>query len=120
MLQALCKRRNIRIKHERYANALTASAVYNTARHSADDPTVTAFDFIRDEASAQRKEKRRQANAYIKKAIGDLPMGTSRKKYLEVRGKAIADVKAFGYADAEALMNECWPSLQPTEDEVAL
>ncbi|MGA9135549.1 MAG: hypothetical protein WB384_26360, partial [Candidatus Sulfotelmatobacter sp.] len=43
MFQALCKRRNIRIKYERYANAQTAAAVYNTARTKADDPMVHPF-----------------------------------------------------------------------------
>jgi len=113
MLQALCRRRNIRIKHERYAHGLTASAVYNTARHSTDDPVITAYDFIRDEASAQRKEKRRQARQYIKQTIGGLPMTTTREKFMEVRSKAINDLVASGHDDAEQLMNECWPSLKP-------
>lgn len=117
MFQALCKRRNIRIKYERYAHAMTTSAVYNVNRHSQDDPVITAFDFIRDERSALKKEKQRQAKQYIKQAIGGLPMTTTREKFLEVRSKVIADLTASGHKDAEQLMNACWPSLEPTEEE---
>jgi hypothetical protein len=119
VFQALCKRRNIRIKYERYAHAITASAVYNVNRHSADDPVISAFDFIRDEQSAVKQEKLRQAKQYIKQAIGNLPMTTSREKLLETRLKVIEDLRASGHADAEQLFTECWPSLTPDDAEKA-
>jgi hypothetical protein len=117
MFQALCKRRNISIKYDRYANALTASAIYNSNRASADDPVVTAFDFIRPEEDAARLDKIRKGKQYAKKAIGNLPMmTTTREKYLEARTRAIADLTASGYEDAEGLFNEVWPHLMPMEE----
>lgn len=116
MFQALCKRRNISIRYERYANALSASAIYNSNRASADDPVVTAFDFIRSEEDAAMRDKIRKGKQYCKRAIGNLPMlTTTRDKYLEVRTKAIADLTHDGYKDAEALFNEVWPHLMPME-----
>jgi hypothetical protein len=116
MFQALCMRRNVSIRYDRYANALTASAVYNSVRSSEDAPVVSAFDFIRDERSARKIEQRRQAKQFIKQVIGGLPMTTTREKFLEVRSKVINDLTASGHKDAEQLMNECWP-LTPSEKE---
>jgi hypothetical protein len=115
MFQALCKRRNVRIKYERYAHGLTASAVYNVNRGSVEDPVVTGFDFVRDEASARNKEEMNKARRYIKRALGNLPVGTTREKCLEIRLRAIADVRASGRDDAEQIMDECWPSLKPKD-----
>lgn len=117
MFLELCKRRNVAIRYDRYANALTASAVYNVNRSSADDPSVTAFDFVRDEKSARRREQRLEAKRYILKAIGGQPMATTRENLLEVRRKVIADLIAAGHDQAEELFDECWPHLTPTEDE---
>ena len=117
MFQALCKRRNIRIKYDRYANALTASAVYNANRASEESPVVYPFDFIRDEAAAKRLEKIREGKRYIRKVIGGLPMTTPRSKFLEIRRKAIADLTASNFHDAEALFDEVWPHLKPLDDE---
>jgi hypothetical protein len=113
----LAKRRNVSIKYDRYANALTASAIYNVNRGSADDPVVVAFDFIRPEEDAIKLEKVRETKRYIKTVIGQLPMTTPRSKFLDVRIKAIADVKASGNVDAEALFDEVWPHLKPTAEE---
>ncbi len=117
MFQELCKRRNIRIRHERYAAAQAAAAIYNVNRGSADDPTVSAFDFVRDEKSAKRKERIREAKQYIRKVIGNLPMATTRARLLEIRRRVIHDLVASGTANAEQLFNECWPSLVPTQEE---
>ena len=57
MFQALCNRRNVRIKYERFANAQTAAAVYNVNRVKADDPIISAMDFVRDEESSRKKER---------------------------------------------------------------
>jgi hypothetical protein len=117
MFQALCKRRNIAIKYDRYANALTASAVYNANRSSEESPVVYPFDFIRDEESAKRLEKIREGKRYIRKVIGGLPMTTPRSKFLEIRRKAIADLTTSKFEDAEALFDSVWPHLKPTEEE---
>jgi len=111
----LCKRRNLRIKYERFANAQTAAAVYNVNRHSEDTPIVEAFDFVRDEASAIKREERRKAKKFAQKALGNLPPMMSLEKIMEIRGKAIADLKASGRDDAEEIMNEVWPHLKPKE-----
>jgi len=113
----LAKRRNVGIRYDRYANALTASAVYNVNRGSEDSPTVCAFDFVRDEKSAAKLEKLREARQHVKKVIGQLPMTTPREKYLDVRRKVIADLTASKYENAEALFDEVWPHLKPTEEE---
>ncbi len=109
--RALCKRRNIRIKYERYANALTASAVYNVNRRSEETPTVTAFDFIRDEIDAEKKEQRNKAKSFVKTAF-NVRLGTPMEKILEIKVKVIADLKAAGYTDAEEIVYECFPHLK--------
>jgi hypothetical protein len=117
MFQALCKRRNVGIRYERYANALTASAVYNSIRGSEDSPTICAFDFIRDEKESIKLEKLREGKKFCKKVIGQLPMTTPRSKFLDVRRKAIIDLAASGYEDPETLFDSVWPHLIPTEEE---
>jgi hypothetical protein len=112
MFQALCKRRNIRIKYERYAHAQTAAAVYNTARTKADDPTVHPFDFVRDEESQRKKEELGKFRAFAQRAIGVLPIGTVQEKILEVRLKAVKDLEVAGCKDAEGLMDSVWPHLK--------
>jgi len=111
---ALCKRRNIRIRYERYAHAITASAIYNCNRADADASIVTAFDFIRTEEDAEKLEKLNKAKRFIKQALA-LPLGTDRAKFLEVRGKVIQDLKASGYQDAEQIVDESFPSLKENE-----
>jgi hypothetical protein len=113
----LAKRRNIAIRYDRYSNALTAAAVYNVHRGSVDDAVTTAFDFVRPEDEALKLEKVREAHRHIKKVIGGLPMMTPRPKLLDVRRRAIVDLKASGYEDPEAMFNEVWPHLKPTEEE---
>ncbi len=117
MFQALCKRRNIAIRYDRYASALTASAVYNVHRGSADDPVVVAYDFIRPEAEAIALQKVRDTQRYVKQVIGQLPMSTPRAKYLEIRDKTIADLRVSGHSNAEELFDQVWPHLKPTEAE---
>ena len=117
MFQALCRRRNVAIKYERYANALTASAVYNSVRTNEDSPLICAFDFLRDEKESAKLEKLREGKKFIKKVIGQLPMTTPRSKFLEVRSRAINDLTASGYETPEELFDSAWPSLKPTAEE---
>jgi hypothetical protein len=111
MFQALCKRRNVRIKYERLANALTASVVANVNRSNADDPVIVPFDFVRDDESAQRKERLNAAKRHCRKVL-NVPPKTSREKIVEIRGKAIKDLEAAGYPDAEQIFDSCWPHLK--------
>ena len=113
----LCKRRNVGIKCERFASAQAAAAIYNVNRSSVDDPLVTAFDFVRDEEQAEKKEKLLKGIKFVKKALGELPMNTTREKFLEVRGKVIADLNASGYDNAEQIVDDCFPSLKPKDSE---
>jgi sarcosine oxidase delta subunit len=110
MFQALCKRRNVQIKYDRFANAQTAAAVYNTNRSKADDPIIQPFDFIRDAESAQKKERLDAAKRHCRKVL-NIPANTSREKIMEIRGKAIKDLEAAGYSDAEQIFDSCWPHL---------
>ena len=115
MFQALCKRRNVRIKYERFANAQTAAAVYNAHRTKDEQPTVSAFDFVRDEESARKKEHLDRAKRHCKKVM-NAPKAT-REQIMEIRRKAIEDLKASGYENADDIMNECWPSLKPKDKQ---
>ena len=117
MFQALCKRRNVRIRYERYANSITAAAVLNVNRSSQDDPVVSAYDFVRDDESSQRKERLSQAKKFVSKIILDLPTTSPRAKYLEKRASAIHDLIQAGYSNAEEIFNGCWPNLKPTAEE---
>jgi hypothetical protein len=115
MFQALCRRRNIRLKHERFANALTASAVYNVNRASSDSPIMTAFDFVRDEKSSRARAERLAIKAQIAQSVGTMPTDTPREKFMEIRQRVIASLTAKGRADAEELWKEVWPTLVPIE-----
>ena len=108
---ALCRRRNIRIRYERYANAITAAAVYNVNRRSSDDAIVSAFDFVRDEQESEKQERLLKAKKFVRQALA-LPLGTPREKFLEVRIKVVADLKASGYDDATQIVDDCFPSLR--------
>jgi hypothetical protein len=115
MFNALCARRNIHFKHDRFANALTAAAVYNVNRASADAPVISAFDFIRDEKDSEAKAETQKIKAVIQQVVGLLPHDTPKEKLHEVRRKTIASLKAQGRQDAEQLFDSCWPSLRPKE-----
>jgi hypothetical protein len=117
MFQELAKRRNTRIRYDRYAAGMTAAAVYNVNRAGDDAPVITAFDFVRDDAAAAKLEKLREAKRFVKSAIGQMPMMTPRTKLLEIRSKAITDLTASGYNNAEAIFDSVWPTLKPTEEE---
>lgn len=110
MFHALCKRRNIRLKYERLSGAQAAAAVYNGHRNSESDPVVSAYDFIRDEASTRRRERLQQARQYVRKCL-TVPASTSPEKRLEIRNKVIADLVTAGYPDAEAIVNNCFAKL---------
>jgi hypothetical protein len=112
MFQALCKRRNIRIKYERYAHAMTASAVYNTSRTSDEQPAIRPFDFVMTEEQAVKKDRALKARQFCRKAMR-IPPNTPLEKVLEIRAKAIVDLRNNGYADAEEIFNEVWPTLKP-------
>jgi hypothetical protein len=75
MFTALCRRRNIHFKYERYANAITASAVYNCNRASADAPILTAFDFVKEvDPEREQTEKIRRL---IKEVVAHMPNSTT-------------------------------------------
>jgi hypothetical protein len=108
---ALTKRRNVRFKHERFANALTAAAVYNVNRTSAETPTISAWDFIRTVDPAQ--EQRDGIKKMILKVVGDLPCDTPRAKLLELRAKVVNSLTAQGCKNGAGIWAECWPALVP-------
>jgi hypothetical protein len=111
MFQALCNRRNVRIKYERFANAQTAAAVYNVNRVKADDPIISAMDFVRDEESSRKKERLDAAKRHCKKVLSNVPAATPLEKIMEIRSKAIKDLETSGYENADDIFNQCWPSL---------
>ena len=107
---ALCKRRNARLRHDRFASAITASAVYNVNRSSADAPLVEPIDFICPKPEAD--EQTQQIKKLFKEVIAALPQSTPAAKYKEIRDRSIADLEAQGRMDARELFNECWPTLK--------
>jgi hypothetical protein len=111
----LSKRRNVRIKYERYAAAQAAAAVYNVNRQRTEDPIVTAMDFVRTEEQSEKRERLLKAKRYVTRALGTLPMNTAFTRYLEVRSNVIKDLKADGYENAEQIVNDLFPSLGPKE-----
>jgi len=114
MFQALCKRRNVRIKYERFAGALSAAAIYNVNRGE-DYPIITAMDFVRDDEQQQELERKRS----MRRVLNQLGMTRGdRKKLLKLRAKMIADLKARGNHDAEEMCRAVWPSLTPTEKDM--
>ena len=115
MFNALCKRRNIRFKYEKLAHGITASAVYNVNRATPESPMISAFDFVRSEEASERRAERLRIIGIIKQTIGAMPSSTPREKFLKVRANIIAELKALGRDDAEAIFDECWPSLKPKE-----
>lgn len=114
MFWALGKRRNVKIKYERYAHGLTASMIYN-ANRGEDAPAIMPFDFIRDAESARKKEALSKARRFCSRSISTMPMGTPMEKLQSVRLKAIADLKASGHNDAEEIFDSMWPHLKPKE-----
>jgi len=119
MFQALCKRRNTRLKYERFANAQVAAAVYNMAgrMRSDDAPEVTAFDFVMDEEESAKRENDIKFRRYVQKAIGQLPISASLEKLREKRLKVIEDLRASGCGEPEAFFDSIWPHLKPKESE---
>jgi len=115
MFNALCERRNIRFKHDRYAAGMVAASVYNCARASKDAPLITAFDFVRSAEDAEARAEIDKIKALIKKVVGAMPSDTPMAKLQDVRNRTIASLKAQGRQDAEQLFSECWPSLTPKE-----
>jgi hypothetical protein len=113
MFNALCVRRNLKFKYDRFANALTASAVYNVNRTTNESPFITAFDFVRDEKQTAVKEERNKIIGTIKQVVGMMPSDTPREKFLAVRERVVNSLKSQGRVDAEELWAECWPSLVP-------
>ncbi len=115
--QALCKRRNLKFKMDRYAAAIPASAIYNVNRASTDAPLIEPMDFVRE------PDPYREQSSEIKKAIrhslrqllampckGQRPV--SLEQLQDVRTRFINNLKAQGRDDAEALFDECMPSLK--------
>jgi hypothetical protein len=119
MFRALCNRRNIRLKHERFANAQTAAAVYNVGRTSAEMPMLTGFDFVRDEEASKKRSEVLAIKASIKQSVGRMPVDTPRAAFLTMRTRMIDFLTAQGRTDAKELWAECWPELVPTEGETA-
>jgi len=115
MFNALCKRRNIHFKYDRFAAGMICSAVYNVNRAGADTPMLSAFDFIREEKDTAAKEETRKIKALIKQVVGQLPSDTPKDKLNVIRSRTIASLKSQGRQDAEELFDSCWPTLKPKE-----
>jgi hypothetical protein len=108
--QALCKRRNLKFKMDRYANALTAAAIYNVNRASTDAPLIEPMDFVRE--PDPYRENTLEIKRLIKQVICQLPACTTTEKLQKIRTRTIASLSSQGRTDAEQLFDECWPSLK--------
>lgn len=116
MFKALCHRRNVHMKHTRYANALTAAAVYNVHRPTQETEMLTAFDFVRDEKASRALMEVRTLKRQILEAVGQMPTNTPREKFMRLRENIISQITALGRTDAKELWAECWPSLTPNAE----
>ena len=119
MFLALCKRRNVHIRYQRFANAMTASAVYNVNRSSAEDPVIRPFDFVMDEEQSERRERQMYVRRVVRDSVRSVNMGASREKYLQVRKTVIEKLNAAGYPEAEQVFDEMWPHLKPKGRRIA-
>jgi hypothetical protein len=117
MFMALCVRRNVRFKHDRFAAGMVASATYNCHRTEKDSPVFTAWDFVRNEEEDEAHAQTRKIKEMIRKAIGVLPSNTPRIKLLQIRQQCINSLLRQGRKDAEVLFDECWPMLKPKAGE---
>jgi len=117
MFLALCKRRNVAIRYERYANAQTAAAVYNVNRHSADDPIVRPFDFVMTDEQAFERDQLLTIKQFFRSSISHVPRDCPRSKFLEVRANCIRKLTQQGRMDAEQIFDSMYPSLVPTEEK---
>jgi len=118
MLKALCVRRNVRLKHERYAAAEVAAAVYNVHRPpNSDAPLMSAWDFVRDGEQARQYADWLEAQRYVRKAIAQLPCDTPREQLMRIRQHTIDTLTRRGRTDAAELWAQAWPSLVPKEGE---
>ena len=102
---------------DRYANALTASAVYNVNRASVDTPVLEPIDFVRE--PDPYREQTNEIKQAIRHGLGQLlakpckgQKPVSLEQLQEVRTRFINNLKAQGRDDAEALFDECMPSLK--------
>jgi hypothetical protein len=120
MFKALCHRRIIRIKYERYAHAQTASMVYNTSDRRADDaPLVHPMDWVRDGEQVKQHEERKKIREFIYKVMVGVPPGTTIGKLRQVKKKALADIvnaKLMTWNEAERLFDSVWPTLKEKVD----
>ena len=114
MFKALCTRRNIRFKYDRYLHAGTQAAIYNVNRASSDSPVLSAWDFIRE--PDPEREQTQAIKATIRQTVGQMPSNVTRDKLLEVRARVIASLTAQGRTDAEELWCECWPTITPDKE----
>lgn len=117
MFSALCRRRNVRIRYERYAHALTASAVYNT---SAGKHVANPMDWIREGAAAKRYDERMKIKEFISGVISRMPPQTTFEQLLEVKRKALIDIVNTGVVDheeAERMFDAIWPTLKAKEEQ---
>ena len=108
--RALCLRRNIRFKMDRYAASIPAAALYNVNRASADTPLIEPIDFVRE--PDPYREQTLEIKRTIKQVISQLPPDTDPALLQKIRTGTIESLKNQGREDAEALFNECWPSLK--------
>jgi hypothetical protein len=107
---ALFNRYHVSVRHLRYANALTASAVYNTSRTKKDDPVIEAFEFV---ATSEETEKRTNRKRYIEYVNKSLSMwATSPEKFAEKRPLVIADLEFSGCDYAEQLVDRMFPQFK--------
>lgn len=120
MFTALCKRRNVRLKQDRFANAITAASIYNVHRAGTDAELVTPFDFVRDAAQTEELDKVRLLKRQIRDAVTRMPNNTTREAFLKIRKNVIAGIEKLGRTDGAELWAECWPTLVPEGEEICL
>jgi hypothetical protein len=99
--------------YEKYLAYIPASAIYNVNRGSVDAPYLDPIDFIRERHP--KEEQIKEIKVMIKDIIGKVKSDSTPEKYQQVRRELIDKLIENGVKDAEAIFDECWPSLKPNK-----
>jgi len=103
MFAALLERRAFRFRYDNYIAGVVAAMVWNASPgRGKDSPVASAYDFVpRPAADAERDEIKRNISALFATVQIRTPEQAEK-----LRQRALAGLKAQGYADAEEIFDE--------------
>lgn len=114
MFAALLERRAFRFRTQSYLAGLVAATVYNSAPRGAGSQPASPYDFVpQPAADAERDEIKRNIAALFSAVQIRTPQQAEK-----LRQRALAGLKAEGYADAEEIVNELFPAWEAKRQAV--